>query len=101
MTIKQAVEVFTHKLAVDVRWIDGMEVPSQQTKTTTRKTSSVSITDAAGDRKAYSYIPVTLSDGESGAVEVSEPMDEQDAFARESLSLLYYRCSVLQRFPPS
>lgn len=86
ITIQQAVDVFTRRLrGPEVRWIDGNEKTSLETQTTARHTSSISITDADGNRKAYSYVPMTFGDNQSGAVEVAERLDAQDAFTRNSV----------------
>ncbi|TWT63398.1 sensor histidine kinase [Rubinisphaera italica] len=86
ITVKRALEVSTRQLdGPEVRWVDGKDTSSQLTQTTSRETSSISITDANGNRKAYSYIPIPLGESDSGTVEVSEPLEEQDAFTRGSV----------------
>ncbi len=87
ITIQQAVEVSTRRLrGPEVRWIDGKEKALLETRTTSRQTSSVSITDADGNRKAYSYVPITLDHNQSGAVEVAETLTDQDAFTQRAVA---------------
>lgn len=94
ITIQQAIEVSTRRLhGPEVRWIDK-EATSPHTQvagtvsheTTSRQTSSVLITDPSGNRKMYSYVPMTLGDHQSGAVEISEPLADQDAFTRQAVT---------------
>ncbi|QDT05901.1 Sporulation kinase A [Rubripirellula lacrimiformis] len=88
VTIRQALEISTQKInGPEVRWIDGQEVasPDAKTKVTSRQMSSVSITDADGTRTAYSYVPITLGEDASGAVEIAEPMNGPDEFVRQSM----------------
>ena len=86
LTIQQAVEISTRELrGPELRWIDDNEQPAVQTQTTSRRTSSVFVTDANGHRKAYSYIPMNLGENQSGTIEVAEPLADQDAFNRGSL----------------
>ncbi|MCO8120831.1 HAMP domain-containing histidine kinase [Stieleria sp. TO1_6] len=90
VTVHRAIEVSTRRLSgPQVRWIDGADTassaPADQLQTTSRQLSSVSITDRDGDRKAFSYVPMTLDNDAVGTVEVAEPLAGQDAFVRESV----------------
>jgi len=87
ITIQKAIEVSTRRLrGPEVRWIDGEKSPTFQTQTTSRQISSLSITDADGNRKAFSYVPMTLGNDQSGTVEIVEPLAAQDAFTRKSIA---------------
>jgi two-component system NtrC family sensor kinase len=84
VTIQEAIEVSSQTVAGShMRWLDGKEV-QPQTKTTARKVSSVSVTNADGTRTSYSYVPLTVDGSNAGVVEVSEPMTGHDAFMRGS-----------------
>lgn len=72
VTIQQAVEVSTQTLpGQQMRWIEGKEAPAMQTVTTSRRVSSVSVTDPGGKRMAYSYVPLSLDEDHSGIIEVA------------------------------
>ncbi len=87
ITIQKAIEVSTQKLrGPEVRWVNGESSPTLETQTISRQTSSLSITDADGNRKAYFYFPMTLGQDQPGAVEVAEPLSDQDAFTRKSIT---------------
>ncbi|TWU18363.1 sensor histidine kinase [Allorhodopirellula heiligendammensis] len=89
ITVQQALEISTRQLSgPQVRWIDRQEVTgnaaSQTTETTSRQTTSLTITDADGNRKSYSYVPMQIGDENAGTVEIAEPLADQDAFTRRS-----------------
>ena len=89
ITIQQAVEVTSRSVAGhQIRWMNPEETPQTQaptTKTTTRRTSSISFTDADGKRTACSYVPFEVDGDKIGTVEVVEPTDKHDARVRRSV----------------
>lgn len=90
ITVQRALEISTRQLnGPEVRWIDGKQlnddVSNQTTETTSRETTSLSITDASGDRKSFSYIPMQLGDQDAGTIEVTESLGDQDAFTQRSV----------------
>ncbi len=86
VTIKQAVEVSAHTVSgSQMRWVEGSEAPQSHMQITSRKISSVSVEDADGTRTAYSYVPLTVDGQRSGAIEIAQPMADEDAFTRSSV----------------
>ena len=86
VTLEQAVEISSRTVGgTKMRWLDGVEVPAPQTKTTTRQVSSVSITNADGTRTAFSYVPLKLNGQDAGTVQVAHPMTTHDAFVHQSI----------------
>ena len=85
VTIQEAIEVSSQTVVGShMRWLDGNEV-QPQTRTTTRKVSSLSVTNPDGTRTSYSYVPITVDGSDAGVVEVTEPMTGHDAFVRGSI----------------
>ncbi len=90
ITVQQAIEISTRQLnGPEVRWIEGQGSADgavrRATETTTRKTTSLSITDANGNRKSYAYVPIRVGNDNAGTVEVAESLGDQDAFTRQSM----------------
>ncbi len=99
ITIQQAVEVSTRQLnGPEVHWMNDQENIPHQTETTSRQSASISITDAKGNRKAYSYVPINLDDETSGTVVVSEALNEQDDFMRGSVLTSMFSLLVVAVF---
>ena len=89
ITIQEAVEVTSRSVSGhQIRWMDPEETPQANpptTETTTRRTSSISFTDANGKRTAHSYVPFEVDGDKIGTVEVAEPTEEHDEQMRRSV----------------
>lgn len=87
ITVQRALEISTRQLnGPQVRWIDGQRITDDTaTEITSRQTTSVSITDANGNRKSYSYVPMQIDNENAGIVEVAESLNDQDEFTHRSV----------------
>ncbi len=90
ITVQQAIEISTRQLSgPEVRWIEGQQFTPEDTghatETTARQTTSLSITDADGNRRSYAYVPMQFGENDAGTVEVAESLGDLDAFTHRSV----------------
>lgn len=86
VTIQQAIEISAQYIpGQELRWVEGEQVGESNTKVTSRKVSSISISDKDGKTVAHTTIPLTIDGTDAGGVEVSQSMETQEKFIRDSM----------------
>lgn len=88
VTIQQAIEVSAKYVpGHEMRWVDGTQVPdgSGNATITSRKISSISVSDKDGATVAHTVVPLMVDGTQAGGVEVSESTSHYDHFVRGSL----------------
>ncbi|MCS7471142.1 HAMP domain-containing histidine kinase [Stieleria sp. ICT_E10.1] len=86
VTIQQAIEVTArHIPGQELRWVEGVPAGDSETKITSRKVSRISVSDKDGETVAHTFVPLEIDGSQAGGVEVSQSMEQQEQFIRDSM----------------
>ncbi|MCA9190104.1 MAG: HAMP domain-containing histidine kinase [Planctomycetales bacterium] len=86
VTVAQVVEFTSQTISgFEMHLLYGKQVPPLTPETTTRKVSSLSVTNSDGTRVTHSFVPLAINGKDVGVVQVSHPLGEHDTFMRTEI----------------